>query len=167
MHVLVVYCHPRADSFCSALRDAAIAGLKAAGHTVEVRDLHAEGFTPEMTAEERGRYYDEAANLDGIEEHVAALRRADALLLVYPTWWFGLPAMLKGWFDRVWVPGVAFRLRRAGGLEPLLTNIRRLGVVTTYGSPRWLLWFIGWPDRRMVKSAFRPLCARGCKLDWI
>jgi NAD(P)H dehydrogenase (quinone) len=75
--------------------------------------------------------------------------------------------MLKGWFDRVWLPGVALRLRNGGGLEPLLTNIRRLGVVTPYGSPRWLPKFIDWPDRRIVKSAFRPLCVRGCKLDWI
>jgi NAD(P)H dehydrogenase (quinone) len=52
-------------------------------------------------------------NLQGIEEYILALQRADALLLVYPTWWFGLPAMLKGWFVRVWVPGVAFSLRKA------------------------------------------------------
>jgi putative NADPH-quinone reductase len=78
------------------------------------------------------------------------------VLLVYPTWWFCLPA-----------PGVALRLRRTGGIEPLLTKIQRIGVVTTYGSPRWLLWIVGWPDRRMVNSAFRSLCARNCPLDWI
>jgi NAD(P)H dehydrogenase (quinone) len=167
MHVLVIYCHPRGDSFCSVLRDAAVAGLEAAGHTIEIRDLHAEGFTPIMSADERGRYYDESANLGGLEEHVAALKGADALLLVYPTWWFGLPAMLKGWFDRVWVPGVAFHLRERGGLQPLLANIRRIGVVTTYGSPRWLLWYVGWPDWRMVQHGFRSLCARHGKLDWI
>jgi len=167
LHVLLIYCHPRDDSFCAALRDAAVIGLRAADHTVEVRDLYAEGFVPVLDADERGRYYHPPANLSGIEAHVAALRRADALLLVYPTWWFGLPAMLKGWFDRVWVPDVAFRLRDGGGLEPLLTRIRCIGVVTTYGSPRWLLWLIGWPDRRMVRSAFRPLCARHARLDWI
>jgi NAD(P)H dehydrogenase (quinone) len=167
MHVLLIYCHPRADSFCSALRAAAVSALEAADHTVEVRDLYAEGFEPALSAEERGGYYRESANLHGVEEHVSALRRADALLLVYPTWWFGLPAMLKGWFDRVWLPGVAFHLREAGGLEPLLPNIRRIAVITTYGSPRWLLWLIGWPDRRMVRGGFRPLCARRCRLDWI
>jgi NAD(P)H dehydrogenase (quinone) len=167
MHVLLVYCHPRADSFCAALRDTATRALRAANHTVEVRDLYAEGFVPGMSSDERGRYYDATRDLRGIEDHISALRRADALLLVYPTWWFGLPAMLKGWFDRIWVPGVAFTLRKAGGLEPLLVNIRRMGVVTTYGSPRWLLWVIGWPDRRMVNSAFRSLCARRCRLDWL
>ena len=167
MHVLLVYCHPRTDSFCAALRDTAASALRAAKHTVEVRDLYAERFTPAMSADERGQYYSASPSLQGIEQHISALQAAEALLLVYPTWWFGQPAMLKGWFDRVWVPGVAFRLREVGGLEPLLTNIRRLGVVTTYGSPRWLLWMIGWPDRRMVNSGFRSLCAPDCRLDWI
>jgi putative NADPH-quinone reductase len=167
MHVLLIYCHPRPESFCMALRDTAASALEAAGHVVEVQDLYAEGFAPVLTAEQRGGYYDEAANTAGIEADVAALRRAEALLLVYPTRWFGLPAMLKGWFDRVWVPGVAFRLDGTGGLQPLLTNLRRIGVVTTYGSPRWLHWFIGWPDWRMVRYGFRPLCAWGCRLEWI
>jgi NAD(P)H dehydrogenase (quinone) len=167
MHVLVVYCHPRPDSFCSALRDTAVSALQGARHTVEVRDLYAEGFQPSMGADERGRYYGDRPDREGIETYIAALQRAEALLLVYPTWWFGLPAMLKGWFDRVWVPGVAFRLRESGGLEPRLLNIRRIGVVTTYGAPRWLLWYIGWPDRRMVRSGFRSLCARRCRLDWM
>jgi NAD(P)H dehydrogenase (quinone) len=168
MRVLLVYCHPREDSFCAALRDAAAEALKAAGHAVELGDLYAEGFAPALNHEERGCYYDEGANQGGVEPHVAALRRADALLLVYPTWWFGMPAMLKGWLDRVWVPGVAFRLgTEAGALRPLLTNIRRIGVVTTYGSPRRLLWLVGWPDWRVVRRGLVPLCAPRCRLDWM
>jgi NAD(P)H dehydrogenase (quinone) len=167
MHVLLVYCHPQAGSFASVLRDTAASALRAANHTVEVRDLYAEGFAPAMSADQRDRYYGVSPNIAGIEAHISALRSADALLLVYPTWWFGMPAMLKGWFDRVWVPGVAFRLHTPGGLERRLTNIRRIGVVTTYGAPRWLLWFIGWPDWRVVNGGFRPLCARHCRLDWI
>jgi NAD(P)H dehydrogenase (quinone) len=166
VHVLLVYCHPRPDSFCAALRDSAVNGLQTAGHTVEVRDLYAEGFTPVLTAEERGHYYDEAANLRGVEDHVASLQQADGLLLVYPTWWYMMPAMLKGWLDRVWVPGVAFRLGGPGVIGPLLRNIRRIGVVTTYGSPRWLLWLVGWPDRRLIGRGLRRSCARGCRLDW-
>jgi NAD(P)H dehydrogenase (quinone) len=168
MRVLLIYCHPREDSFCAALRDAATEALEVTGHVVDLRDLYAEGFAPALSREERGRYYDEGANLGDVERHVAALRRADAVLLVYPTWWFGMPAMLKGWLDRVWVPGVAFQLgTEAGALRPLLTNIRRIGVVTTYGSPRWLLWRVGWPDRRVVRHGLVPLCAPRCRLDWM
>lgn len=168
MRVLVIYCHPRSDSFGAALRDAAVEGLAAAGHSVELRDLYAESFDPVLSAHQRGAYYsDETGSVRGIEDHAAALQRAEALVLVYPTWWFGMPAMLKGWFDRVWLPGVAFHLEGPKVLQPLLTDLRRIGVVTTYGSPWWLLWWVGWPDRRVVKRGFCPLCAPGCRIHWI
>jgi putative NADPH-quinone reductase len=166
MRVLLIHCHPRPDSFSAALRDAARAALEQAGHEVELRDLYAEGFVPAMGAAERSTYHDAPGNLAGIEEHVASLRRAEALLLVYPTWWYGMPAMLKGWFDRVWAPGVAFRLGE-GAIEPLLTNIRRIAVVTTYGSPAWLLWYIGRIDRKLIGRGIARLCARGCRVEWL
>jgi len=166
MRVLMVYCHPRADSFCAALRDTALEALRARGHEVELRDLYAEGFDPVLSAAERGVYNDESANHAGIEHEIAQLRRADALLLVYPTWWYGMPAMLKGWFDRVWVPGVTFTFSD-GAIQPALGNIKRMGVVTTYGSPLWLLWFLFWPDRRVIAGGIRRLCAKGCPMDWL
>jgi NAD(P)H dehydrogenase (quinone) len=167
MQVLVIYCHPQSNSFSAALRDAVLAGLTAAGHTLDVRDLYAECFDPVLSAAQRGAYFDSGSNVLGLEDHVAALRRAEGLVLVYPTWWFGMPALLKGWFDRVWVPGVAFRLGGPRALGALLTNVRRIGVVTTYGSPWWLLWWVGWPDRRVVRRGVRPLCARGCRINWL
>jgi putative NADPH-quinone reductase len=166
MRVLLVHAHPRADSLSAALAQAASDTLRAAGHEVELRDLHAEGFDPVMGAEERGRYHDVPANQLGIESHVESLRRAEALLLVYPTWWYGMPAMLKGWFDRVWSPGIAFHLGD-GAIEPALTNIRRIGVVTTYGSPGWLLWYIGRIDRKLIGRGLRRLCARDCRVEWL
>jgi len=166
MRVLLVHCHPRTDSLSAALADAAQAALLAAGHEVERRDLYAEGFSPAVTAQAHATYMDFAINQRGVEEDVAQLQRAEALLLVYPTWWYGMPALLKGWFDRVWVPGVTFVLS-AGAIQPRLTNIRRIGVVTTYGSPLWLLLYLGWPDRRVVGAGIRRLCAQGCKLDWL
>ncbi|WP_439577032.1 NAD(P)H-dependent oxidoreductase [Elioraea sp.] len=166
MRILLVYCHPREDSFCAALRDAVRDSLAAAGHTTELMNLYAQGFVPALSAEERARYHTEGENLAGVEQHVARLRATDALVLVYPTWWYGMPAMLKGWFDRVWLPGVAFRLGELA-IEPLLTNIRRIAVVTTYGSPWWLLWYLGRPDRKLIGRGLRRLCARGCRLEWM
>jgi len=166
MRVLVVHCHPRPESFSAALCRATTAALQARGHEVDLLDLYAEGFRPALSAEERGWYHDVGPNLRGIEAEVARLRAADALVLVYPTWWYGMPAMLKGWFDRVWAPGVAFSLGESA-IEPLLRNIKRIGVVTTYGSPLWLLWAIGTPDRKVMGRAIRRLCVKGCRLDWI
>jgi NAD(P)H dehydrogenase (quinone) len=167
MRVLLIQCHPVPDGFNATLRDAAVAGLTASGHVVEQRDLYAEAFDPVLSTRQRAAYFDEAVNTLGVEDHVAALRRAEALVLVYPTWWFGMPAILKGWLDRVWLPGVAFHLGGPKALLPLLTNIERIAVVTTYGSPRWLLWWVGWPDRRVVRRGLRPLCARGCRIQWL
>lgn len=166
MRVLLIACHPRADSYGAALRDAAQGALLGAGHQVRLRDLYAEGFVPEMSAAEHRRANIPGENEAGIEGEAADLRWAEALVLVYPTWWYGMPAMLKGWFDRTWLPGIAFRLGE-GAIEPMLRNIRRIAIVTTYGSPLWLLWWIGWPDRRVVGRGLRRLCARRSRLDWI
>ncbi len=166
MRVLLIHCHPRAESFSAALRDTARQALEAAGHEVECRDLYAEGFSPALSDAEHRDYLDPASNAPDVADDVASLQRAEALLLVYPTWWYGLPAMLKGWFDRIWAPGIAFKLGD-GAIEPLLTNITRIGVVTTYGSPLWLLWVIGWPDKKLINRGFRRLCARGCRVEWL
>jgi NAD(P)H dehydrogenase (quinone) len=166
MRVLLIHCHPRAESFSAALRDTARQALEAAGHQVECRDLYAEGFSPALNNAEHRDYLDPASNPSDVADHVASLQRAEALLLVYPTWWYGLPAMLKGWFDRIWAPGIAFKLGD-GAIEPLLTNIKRIGVVTTYGSPLWLLWVIGWPDKKLINRGLRRLCARGCRVEWL
>ena len=166
MRVLLIHCHPRAESFSAALRDTARQALEAAGHELECRDLYAEGFSPALNATEHRDYLDPASNPPDVADHVASLQRAEALLLVYPTWWYGLPAMLKGWFDRIWAPGIAFKLGD-GAIEPLLTNIKRIGVVTTYGSPLWLLWVIGWPDKKLINRGLRRLCARGCRVEWL
>jgi NAD(P)H dehydrogenase (quinone) len=167
MHVLLIYCHPCPDSFSATMLEVATEALRSAGHEVVVGQLYVERFDPVLGAEERRHYYDESFQRDTTAEHIASLQRAEALVFVYPTWWFGPPAMLKGWFDRVWLPGVAFRVGGPTVLQPLLTNIHRITVITTYGSPRWFLWLMGWPDWRFFKHGIRKLCARRCRLDWL
>ena len=108
MRMLVVYCHPVPDSFCAALRDTVIEALGKAGHETRLIDLHAEKFDPVMGCEERRAYNDRAPGDPALAPHVAALKWAEGIVFVYPTWWYGLPAMLKGWLDRVWALDVAF-----------------------------------------------------------
>ncbi len=100
MHVLMISAYPRQDSLSAVLRNAACSALESAGHTVELCDLYAEGFRPYLTAKEWTSFRDDSGMLPGVEDHVESLRRAEALLLVYPTWWYGMPAKLKGWFER-------------------------------------------------------------------
>lgn len=170
MRILVVYCHPVPTSYAAALRDCALAALARAGHETRLLDLYREGFDPVMSPLERERYLtDGDANIAGVQPHVDALRWAEGLLFVFPTWYFGPPAMLKGWLERTWLPGVAFRVPRFKGDRqgPLMQHVRWLGVITTSGSPRWWLFVLGDPVRRLFARALRALFARRCRVRWL
>jgi NAD(P)H dehydrogenase (quinone) len=165
MRVLVVYAHPLGDSFAAALRDTIVATLRAGGHEVDLCDLYAEGFDPVLTPAERRAYNTAQPDLAAVESYVARLRAAEALVLCFPTWWYGMPAILKGWFDRVWVTGVAFTLPPGrGAIRPALDNIRKFSVVTTYGSPWWLVKLVlRDPVRAVLVGGLRRLCAKNCR----
>ena len=167
MRVLVVYAHPLSDSFAAALRHTVVQRLHAAGHDVDHCDLYAEGFDPVLTPAERRAYNTSHPDLSAVDTHVARLRAAEALVLCFPTWWYGMPAILKGWFDRVWASGVAFTLPEGGGaIRPALHNIKKFAVVTTYGSPWWLMNLVlRAPVRAVLIGGLRRLCARDCR--WI
>jgi NAD(P)H dehydrogenase (quinone) len=107
MHVLTILCHPSPTSFSHAVAAHFNAGARSVGHTVEVADLHAEHFDPVMTERDL-QQFDGIAVPEEIRREQARIERADALCLVYPIWWYGMPAMMKGWFDRVWSAGWAY-----------------------------------------------------------
>ena len=163
MRVLIVHSHPDPESYNASLCRTVAETLTRGGHELRVIDLYAEGFQPVLSREGWRAYEDAARNADGIEDHVAALRWAEGLIFVYPTWWYGLPAMLKGWLDRVWTPGVAFTLPKDGPIAPSLTHIRKLGVVTTCGASWWLTQVVGAPGRNLMLRGCRFLMAPRCK----
>lgn len=169
MKTLVVHCHPNPESFSTALYATTCETLRRAGHELRAVDLYAEGFDPVMSREERVAYVDNPGLIEArVQSHVDALRWAEHLVFVYPVWFHGPPAMLKGWLERVLLPGVAFLVAQRKGEKttPGLRHIHRLTVITSGGSPRWWLWVIGDPNRRLFGRAIRALCARSCKLTW-
>src|SRR3984957_18451300 len=134
MRVLVIYCHPVAESFAAAAHKAVLQTLIEAGHEMTDVDLYAENFDPVMRRQERLDYLNTDRNERLVKRYDEQLAAADAIVLVYPAWWYGMPAMLKGYFDRVWLPGVAFDVTPDGRvLTERLRRIRRIIVVTTYG----------------------------------
>jgi putative NADPH-quinone reductase len=169
VRALLVHAHPVAESFGAAVRDAAARGLTAGGHDVDVLDLHVDGFEPRLTRREwENHRVAGAARADDVRDHGARLRAAGALVLVYPTWWGGPPAMLKGWFDRVWVEGVAYTLPPgAARVRPLLHNLRRLVVVTTHGSPKRINLVEGEPGKHLVGRQLRALCHPLARTRWL
>jgi putative NADPH-quinone reductase len=168
MHVLVIYCHPVAQSFAAAAHATVLQALEAGGHEVMDVDLYAEDFDPVMSRQDRLDYQNTARNIRPVRKYDDQLAAAEAIVLVYPAWWYGMPAMLKGYFDRVWLPGVAFDVTSDGRvLTERLQRIRRIVVVTTYGGSWWMVRIaLGDPARKLVSRAIRALCARGCRVDW-
>ncbi|MGB6119196.1 MAG: NAD(P)H-dependent oxidoreductase [Mesorhizobium sp.] len=163
MRVLLVYCHPVPESFAAAIRDEAISALGANGHEVRLIDLHAEGFDPVMSADERRHYNDRAPADPALAPHIEALKWAEGIVFVYPTWWYGLPAMLKGWFDRVWALKVAFDLAPKGGIVSTMSNIRLVAVFTTCGAPWWQSFLVGQPGRKTILRGIRVLFGWRCR----
>jgi putative NADPH-quinone reductase len=151
MNVLYIYCHPLPESFHAALREQALAGLERAGHTVDLMDLYAEGFDPVLTTEGRRHYHEIPQNREGLEGIIGRLQRAEALVVQFPTWCFGPPAMLKGFFDRVLMPGVAFDISDPAHVRPMMTNIRKIAGIVTYGRPRYMAFYMSDPPRKVVR----------------
>ncbi|KKC37924.1 NAD(P)H dehydrogenase [Devosia epidermidihirudinis] len=158
MRALLVLAHPLNDSLCAHLARQAEAALRARGIAVDVLDLYAEGFAPALTADERRAYYATPQPDAAITALQARLAAADTLVLVFPIWWFSMPAMLKGWFDRVWLPGFAFS--SGTPIQPLLTGLKSCLAITTLGSPWWVdLLVMRRPVRRVLKTALLGACA--------
>jgi putative NADPH-quinone reductase len=168
MKCLVVIAHPLHESLCHALAERVIGALRAAGHEVVVEDLCA-GFDPRLSAAERAGYYAPSHDVAAVRDEAARLLAAEALVLCFPTWWFGFPAVLKGWFDRVWAPGVAYdHASDLGPIRPRLGGLRRTLAVTTLGSPWWVdRLVLRRPVRRVLKTALLGTCAPACCFEML
>jgi NAD(P)H dehydrogenase (quinone) len=154
--ILVLFAHPLSDSFNAAIHRTAVEALRAGGHEVDDLDLYAENFQPVLSADERRHYHDLSRNRIPAAPYIERLQRAEAVIFMFPTWSFGMPAIMKGWFDRVMIPGVSFRLNADGVARPNLQHIRQVVGVSTYGRPWWQVRFIvGDLPRRQVAGYFR------------
>lgn len=169
-HCLLVSCHPLAHSLCHHLVDRVKQSL--AGHSIEMEclDLYASGFTAPLSVAERHSYFTDEFDAAGLGDQIAALQRAEILILVFPTWWFGLPALLKGWFDRVWAPGITFDhpVVPGGRITPRLQGLKHCLVITTLGSPWWVDRLVVWrPLRRILKWTIIRPCAPAARFHML
>ncbi|MGB3390817.1 MAG: NAD(P)H-dependent oxidoreductase [Pseudaminobacter sp.] len=166
MNVLVLYAHPVETSFNAALHRLVVERLVAAGHDVDDCDLYAEGFEPCLSREERIRYRDVPENTETVRDYVERLRRAEGLVLTFPVWNYGYPAILKGFFDRVFLPGVSFKMVGETA-RPSLHTIRKLAAVTTYGGSRLNAFLLGDPPRKLVKRVLRLTVKPGAPVSYL
>jgi NAD(P)H dehydrogenase (quinone) len=167
MRYLVLYAHPDPRSYAAALHRCVVETLEERGHEVDDCDLYAERFEPVLSLEERRKYNDESASHPEVEDYVRRLKEARGIVFVYPSWFYGMPAILKGYLDRVWLPGIAFRMVD-GKPASLLHHVERFGVVTTYGAPRSINEvLVGDPNKRALMRGLGRLAAKTARKLWL
>lgn len=142
MKTLIVYYHPHEGSFCSAIRDAVEAGLHKGGHECKTIDLDKAGFDPVMREKDlaafvaAGRMGEDG--LDGVDPIVLRfmkkLRWAERIVMIFPIWWMTMPAMVKGFIDKVIFPGIVYKMEN-GRLVSQLSSLKDIIVITTMNTP--------------------------------
>lgn len=154
MKSLIIYAHPWDGSFNHAILEDVKALLRKQGKAVDVIDLYKDGFNPVMSPSDlrvfgRGEYSDPLA-----EDYVNRLKAADEVVFIYPLWWYGEPAMLKGFFDKVLLKGHTYE-QVDFGIKPLL-NIKRSTLITTAAiDERSLVDYFGDPlGKRLIHGIF-------------
>jgi NAD(P)H dehydrogenase (quinone) len=166
MRVLVVFAHPTRSSFCGSILSAVLDELGAAGHEVELLDLYRENFDPVLPEQEWRAY--EQETVPSIQSYVEQLRRNDGLVWIFPTWNYGLPAILKGYVDRVWKPNVAFRIDAARRVHfDQFENLKFFIVATTFGASWLVNTWCGNPGKRAVANGLRRHFPRSSRFAWL
>ncbi len=136
MRVLIIFDHPFDGSYCRALLDAAIQGLKDGGHECDIIDLPKESFDPVLRAADLAQYMDGISSDPKVAEYQRRIDAAEHLVMIFPVWWEVMPALSKGFLDKVLLPNWSFE--ETGGLVPrgLLSRLS-VTVITTMGFPHW------------------------------
>jgi len=168
MNIVVVLGHPSADSYCAAIFERIILALESQStHNVTAIRLADEKFATAMSTAERVAYETSTPLInDETKRHAEVLLQAEVLIFVYPTWWSGLPAQLKGWLERVFVLGVAFRFNKNSKIRPNLYNVRHIIGVSTYGSPWRYMKLINDNGRRTLTRAIRMSTGLRTRTMW-
>ena len=166
MKILVLYAHPVETSFNATLHQTIVERLVAKGHQVDDLDLYGEDFDPRLTRAERLAYHEPRGPHDSVDPYVRRLLAAEALVLSFPVWNYGFPAILKGFFDRVFLPGVSFRMVD-GKATPSLHNIRKVAAVTTYGGSWFRATLMGNPPKKLVSRMLRLTVKPGASVTYL
>ena len=168
MRIAIVFNHPYEGSFGNAILNSLSKGLRAANHEVDLMHLDKDGFNPVMSKEDLRAFVERKPVDPQVIDYCERLRKADHLIFIFPIWWDLMPAMTKGFVDRVLTPGVVYDHHPRGfGLVPLLKNLRSVTIITTMNKPRLLYSLVigNLIRKAMLKSVFRTMGYR--HLQWL
>ena len=169
MKMLIVFNHPYDGSYCNAILSSVVTGLQKANHEVNIIHLDKEGFNPVMTAADLKAFKNKQAVDPKVLEYKNRLEQADHLVFIFPIWWELMPAMMKGFIDKVIFPGVAYDYTNQSNtqMKPLLTKIKGVTMITTMNTPGFLYWgiFGNAIQKAMMRGTFWKLGYKNRK--WI
>jgi NAD(P)H dehydrogenase (quinone) len=149
------------------LHSEVVTTLRSRGHEIDDCDLYAERFDPVLSEQERIQYHDIQLNRAHIGAYADRLLAAEALILVYPVWNEGFPAILKGFFDRVFIPGVSFTVGPDGTLATNLQKLQKNAAVCTNGATHPINFLLGDPPKRVVKRLVRWMPGHSVRCDYL
>ena len=142
MKTLIIYYHPHEGSFCSAIRDAVEGGLHRGGHECKTIDLEKDGFDPVMHEKDLAAFVHAGRfgthGLDGVDalalRYMKKIRWAEHIVMIFPIWWMTMPAMVKGFIDKVIFPGMVYKME-GNRLVSILSNLKQVTIITTMNTP--------------------------------
>lgn len=144
MRVAIVFNHPYAGSYCNAILDAVTEGLRKGQHEIDLIHLDKDNFNPVMTSADLKAFRDKKPIDPKVIEYKERLEKADHLIFIFPIWWELMPAMTKGFIDKVIFPGVAYDYANKENtrMKPLLEKLKSVTVITTMNTPKWLYFLL-------------------------
>lgn len=186
MKVVIVFNHPYEGSYCNALLQSVIKGLQKARHETDLIHLDKDHFNPVMTAADLKGFRDKQPVDPKVLEYNQRIQNADHLIFIFPIWWELMPAMTKGFIDKVIFPGVAYDYTNTGNtrMKPLWTNLKGATIITTMNTPHWLysllfgnaikkamilgtFWKIGFKNRKWISFNGVKMATQEKRTKWL
>lgn len=184
MKTVIVFNHPYEGSFCTAILASVTAGLKKAGHEVDLMHLDRDRFNPVMSAEDLRAFVNRKPVDPQVITYQSRLESADHLIFIFPIWWELMPAMMKGFIDKVIFPGVAYEYKPNGFMQKKLVNIKGITLITTMNTPGLIyrlffgnaikkalfngtFWKTGYQNRKWISLNMVKSVSPGKRRKWL
>lgn len=187
MRVVIVFNHPYEGSYCSAILQSVLKGLDRVGHEADVLHLDKEGFNPVMTASDLKGFINGAPVDPMVQAYSQRIALADHLVFIFPIWWELMPALTKGFIDRVIYPGVAYDYDKTGRWPRMIKRwhkLRGITVITTMNTPSFFyrllfgnaikkalftgtFWKLGYRNRKWIKFSMVKFVPQEKRIRWL
>lgn len=144
MKVVIVFNHPYDGSYCNAILQSITSGLAKGNHQVDLIHLDKDNFNPVMTANDLKAFRDKKPIDPQVIDYNIRIKEADHLISIFPIWWELMPAMTKGFIDKVIFPGVAYDYTNLSNtrMKPLWNKLKGVTIITTMNTPNWMYWLL-------------------------